>query len=80
MKNPNDGKPFIPIQILLFLFFRGGFLLKPHTIEFYQGQTNRLSDRIQFRRILSESNKNIPIDPTVTHQGVNGWVYERLSP
>ncbi|CAF1460524.1 unnamed protein product [Rotaria sordida] len=58
----------------------GGFLLIPHTVEFYQGQTNRLSDRIQFRRILSESNKNIPIDSTVTHQGTHGWVFERLSP
>ncbi len=61
-------------------FFRGGFLLVPHTMEFYQGQSNRLSDRIQFRRALSESDKNIPIDPTLTHQGTHGWVYERLAP
>lgn len=56
------------------LLYRGGFLLIPHTIEFYQGQSNRLSDRIQFRR------ESIPFDPTVTHQGTDGWVYERLSP
>ena len=59
---------------------RGGFLLIPHTIEFYQGQTNRLSDRILFRRVPSESDQNTPHDPTVTHQGTNGWVFERLSP
>lgn len=61
-------------------YFRGGFLLKPHTVEFYQGQSNRLSDRIQFRHISSDADKSIPIDPTATHQGINGWVYERLSP
>ena len=58
-------------------FHRGGFLVIPHTIEFYQGQSNRLSDRIQFRL---ESDKSIPLDPTVTHQGINGWVFQRLSP
>ncbi|CAF1204162.1 unnamed protein product [Rotaria sp. Silwood1] len=58
----------------------GGFLVIPHTVEFYQGQTNRLSDRIQFRRISSESDKNISIDSNVTHQGTHGWIYERLSP
>ena len=46
--------------------------------EFYQGQSNRLSDRIQFRRLSPD--QNIPIDPSVTHQGDDGWVYERLSP
>jgi len=59
----------------LFLI-RGGFRVIPHTVEFYQGQSNRLSDRIQFRRVSS----NIPLDPTVTHEGTDGWVYERLSP
>jgi pyridoxamine 5'-phosphate oxidase len=61
-------------------FSRGGFRLIPHTIEFYQGQSNRLSDRIQFRRLLSEADKKIPVDPDVTHQGTHGWVFERLSP
>ena len=59
---------------------RGGFRLIPHTIEFYQGQSNRLSDRIQFRRLATDSDQNIPFDPTVTHRGTDGWVYERLSP
>ena len=60
--------------------FRGGFLLIPHTVEFYQGQSNRLSDRIQFRLLSSPPHQNTPVDPTVTHQGINGWVFERLSP
>ncbi|CAF1409469.1 unnamed protein product [Rotaria magnacalcarata] len=58
----------------------GGFLLVPHTFEFYQGQSNRLSDRIRFRHIGSDSDKTVAIDPTVTHQGTHGWVFERLSP
>jgi hypothetical protein len=76
-KNRRDGKIVNHICIIIIFFIRGGFLLIPHTIEFYQGQTNRLSDRIQFRRA---SDKNIPLDPTVTHQGTHGWVFERLSP
>ena len=63
-----------------YVIFRGGFRVVPHTIEFYQGQSNRLSDRIQFRRLASNAKETIPIDPTVTHQGTDGWVYERLSP
>jgi pyridoxamine 5'-phosphate oxidase len=61
--------------------YRGGCLLIPHTFEFYQGQSNRLSDRIQFRRMSNnESDSNMSIDPIVTHRGSHGWIYERLSP
>ncbi|OXB63626.1 hypothetical protein ASZ78_008941 [Callipepla squamata] len=54
----------------------GGFILQPEVVEFWQGQTNRLHDRIVFRR---------PRDSTaplghMTHQGEDGWVFERLSP
>lgn len=49
----------------------------PHTIEFWQGQTNRLHDRIRFRRFDGDESK---IDPTVTHIGEDGWLYERLAP
>lgn len=53
----------------------GGFLVKPEVIEFWQGQTNRLHDRIRFCR---EDNKiNCP---DLAKRGENGWVYERLSP
>ncbi|XP_077978525.1 pyridoxine/pyridoxamine 5'-phosphate oxidase-like isoform X2 [Glandiceps talaboti] len=54
----------------------GGFLLRPKTIEFWQGQSNRLHDRIVFRRPRNEE----VIDEKLTHTGDDGWVYERLSP
>ncbi|CAD1474522.1 unnamed protein product, partial [Heterotrigona itama] len=44
--------------------------------KFWQGQSDRLHDRIRFRR--AKSNENI--DNVLVHQGDNGWVYERLSP
>lgn len=55
---------------------RGGFLIKPNAIEFWQGQTNRLHDRIQFRR----ADENLHADGKLLHSGENGWVYERLAP
>lgn len=55
---------------------RGGYLIKPIAIEFWQGQTNRLHDRIQFRR----SDENVQADGELTHSGDNGWIYERLAP
>ncbi|XP_074658825.1 pyridoxine-5'-phosphate oxidase-like isoform X2 [Tubulanus polymorphus] len=54
----------------------GGFIVKPTVIEFWQGQTNRLHDRIVFRR---RADGEI-IDSTLTHVGENGWLFERLSP
>lgn len=54
----------------------GGYLLKPHSMEFWQGQTDRLHDRIVFRRLRPGE----VIDPAVTKNGTDGWVYERLYP
>ncbi|KAK9298126.1 hypothetical protein QLX08_008446 [Tetragonisca angustula] len=54
----------------------GGYNIIPHSIEFWQGQSDRLHDRIRFRRAKS----NEKIDNVLVHQGDNGWVYERLSP
>jgi len=54
----------------------GGFLVVPNTIEFWCGRSNRLHDRIRFRRL----NDNETLDPSLTKEGENGWVYERLSP
>ncbi|XP_078501701.1 pyridoxine-5'-phosphate oxidase isoform X1 [Lissotriton helveticus] len=51
----------------------GGYRLKPHVMEFWQGQPNYLSDRILFRR------GGASLGPLV-HQGQGGWVYERLAP
>uniref|UniRef100_A0A4W5JAT1 pyridoxal 5'-phosphate synthase n=1 Tax=Hucho hucho TaxID=62062 RepID=A0A4W5JAT1_9TELE len=55
---------------------RGGYIVKPYMIEFWQGQTNRLHDRIVFTRpkngesVLEEHQ----------HHAEAGWVYQRLSP
>ncbi|XP_064547698.1 pyridoxine/pyridoxamine 5'-phosphate oxidase [Drosophila montana] len=55
----------------------GGYLVRPSVIEFWQGQTDRLHDRIRFRRgdgVAAE------VDDQLVHKGENGWVYERLAP
>ncbi|XP_048416795.1 pyridoxine-5'-phosphate oxidase [Stegostoma tigrinum] len=54
----------------------GGYLLEPDTIEFWQGQTNRLHDRILFQRLKGESIE----DPAMIHKAEGDWVYKRLSP
>ncbi|EZA50449.1 hypothetical protein DMN91_009577 [Ooceraea biroi] len=54
----------------------GGYLVAPHSVEFWQGQSDRLHDRIRFRR----SKANEKIDNILVHKGEDGWVYERLSP
>ncbi|XP_078080380.1 pyridoxine-5'-phosphate oxidase [Mustelus asterias] len=54
----------------------GGYLLEPNTIEFWQGQTNRLHDRILFQR-LKEG--NVP-DISMIHKADGDWVFKRLSP
>ncbi|KAJ9593664.1 hypothetical protein L9F63_014789, partial [Diploptera punctata] len=53
----------------------GGFLVVPEMIEFWQGQTNRIHDRIRFRRQKDE----VP-DGVLLHEGENGWIFERLAP
>ncbi|XP_055605927.1 pyridoxine/pyridoxamine 5'-phosphate oxidase-like [Uranotaenia lowii] len=55
----------------------GGYLVRPQIIEFWQGQTNRLHDRIRFRKNICPNEK---VDGELLHQGENGWVYERLAP
>ncbi|CAL8141867.1 unnamed protein product [Orchesella dallaii] len=57
-------------------YFRGGYIVVPDMIEFWQGQTNRLHDRIRFRKLKPDDKP----DNAVVHQGKNGWVYERLAP
>ncbi|CAG9804885.1 unnamed protein product [Chironomus riparius] len=52
----------------------GGYLITPKVIEFWQGQTNRLHDRIQFRK------SNEDVDGKLVHRAENGWVMERLAP
>ncbi|EDO49484.1 predicted protein [Nematostella vectensis] len=54
----------------------GGYTVIPESIEFWQGQTSRLHDRILFRKPKPDEK----IDPELTKHGNEGWVYERLSP
>ncbi|XP_018015184.1 pyridoxine/pyridoxamine 5'-phosphate oxidase isoform X2 [Hyalella azteca] len=53
----------------------GGFVVVPHAVEFWQGQSNRLHDRIRFRRPSSTEQLS-----DCTKVGEDGWVYERLAP
>ncbi|XP_025418316.1 pyridoxine-5'-phosphate oxidase isoform X2 [Sipha flava] len=52
-----------------------GYKIIPRTIEFWQGQSDRLHDRIVFERAEYSREK-----PNVYHLGENGWVFYRLSP
>eukprot|EP00062_Callorhinchus_milii_P018622 gi/632972284/ref/XP_007902581.1/ PREDICTED: pyridoxine-5'-phosphate oxidase [Callorhinchus milii] len=54
----------------------GGYQLRPETMEFWQGQTNRLHDRLLFRR----KKPGDRLDPSLTHEAEGDWVFERLSP
>jgi pyridoxamine 5'-phosphate oxidase len=54
----------------------GGFRVVPSRFEFWQGQTNRLHDRIVFRKPHDRE----VIKPEYTREGTDGWVYERLMP
>ncbi|XP_043109971.1 pyridoxine-5'-phosphate oxidase [Puntigrus tetrazona] len=54
----------------------GGYIVKPHLIEFWQGQKNRLHDRIVFLR-PKEGETELG---DMQHQAEGGWIYQRLSP
>ncbi|XP_028845470.1 pyridoxine-5'-phosphate oxidase [Denticeps clupeoides] len=54
----------------------GGYVVKPHTIEFWQGQTNRLHDRIVFTRPAGAEAEPGPMQ----RRAEAGWVYQRLAP
>lgn len=60
----------------IFFFCRGGYIVKPSLIEFWQGQTNRLHDRIVFVR-PKEGETELG---DMQHQAEGGWIYQRLSP
>lgn len=55
---------------------RGGYILQPDVVEFWQGQTNRLHDRIVFRRLRDGS----AALGDMTHRGEGEWVFERFAP
>lgn len=76
--NQNFGNAFVEF-LLIFCknyHFRGGYKVVPKSIEFWQGQTDRIHDRIKFRK----GNKDDNPDNILTHTGVDGWLYERLAP
>lgn len=53
----------------------GGYVVVPNVIEFWQGQSDRVHDRIVF----SKSVPGEPLEP-YTHEGEEGWRYKRLFP
>ncbi|KAG2460944.1 PNPO oxidase, partial [Polypterus senegalus] len=55
--------------------YRGGYILKPDIIEFWQGQTNRLHDRLVFRKKACST-----LTETECVQVEDGWVLQRLAP
>ncbi|XP_028287942.1 pyridoxine-5'-phosphate oxidase isoform X2 [Parambassis ranga] len=54
----------------------GGYLVKPYHIEFWQGQTNRLHDRIVFTKLKDGESELGEFQ----HPAEGGWVYQRLAP
>ncbi|XP_035220050.1 pyridoxine-5'-phosphate oxidase-like [Stegodyphus dumicola] len=54
----------------------GGYKVIPNSFEFWCGRTNRLHDRLRFRR---PSPQETP-DEKLTFKGESGWIYEYLSP
>ncbi|CAL1261968.1 unnamed protein product [Larinioides sclopetarius] len=69
------GRRFIDVSLVINQN-RGGYLVKPDTVEFWCGRSDRLHDRIKFRR---PSPTEVP-DEKLTHIGEDGWIYEYLSP
>ncbi|XP_008312662.1 pyridoxine-5'-phosphate oxidase [Cynoglossus semilaevis] len=56
--------------------FWGGYIVKPDCIEFWQGQTDRLHDRIVFTK-RKEGECELG---DFQHAAAGDWVYQRLSP
>ncbi|XP_068610690.1 pyridoxine-5'-phosphate oxidase [Brachionichthys hirsutus] len=54
----------------------GGYIVKPHVMEFWQGQTNRLHDRIVFTKPKDGEAKLGEFQ----HEAEGGWAYQRLCP
>ena len=54
----------------------GGYRVVPHMVEFWQGQSTRIHDRIRFRKMTEDED----IDVKMTQKGENGWAIERLAP
>ena len=56
----------------------GGFDVVPESVEFWQGQSNRIHDRIVFYAQHAEKLNDVPME--YRNQAENGWIFCRLSP
>ena len=54
----------------------GGYRVVPSVVEFWQGQSTRIHDRIRFRT----RREGETLDPAVSREGDDGWIIERLAP
>jgi len=54
----------------------GGYRVEPRVVEFWQGQSTRIHDRIRFRTPAQGET----LDPELHIQGDDGWIIERLAP
>lgn len=54
----------------------GGYLIRPERFEFWQGNTNRVHDRIMFRR----PEPGEQVDQKLSKPAESGWVMERMLP
>lgn len=69
-------------RVMFFIIFqlsvvdRGGYIVKPYLMEFWQGQTNRLHDRIVFTKPKDGESELGEFQRAAE----GGWVYQRLSP
>ena len=60
----------------IFFTFRGGYLIRPTRVEFWQNKANYRVDRLQFRKLK----ENETLDLELSHPGDGEWVIERLMP
>ncbi|KOB75659.1 Pyridoxamine 5'-phosphate oxidase [Operophtera brumata] len=71
-----EAKYLIPQKEVPKPEYWGGYIIRPMAVEFWQGQRDRLHDRIKFRKPKDGEQP----DGKLLHEGEDGWVYERLSP